>query len=109
MGSVGPVPISRTRPFSTSSLRSRWSVLLFIFSSSSHSATVGEADGFVLWDVIDVVLAGEFELTIIVAPIESHAFFWKRLDKMIRGTTDGHRLIELRSSSPAGRLLITAL
>jgi len=44
-----------------------------------------EADGLVLWGVIDVVLAGEFELTIVVAPIESHAFFWKRHDKMIRG------------------------
>jgi len=44
-----------------------------------------EADGLVLSVVINVVLAGEFELTIIVAPIESHAFFWKRHDKMIRG------------------------
>jgi hypothetical protein len=44
-----------------------------------------EADGLVLWGVIDVVLAGEFELTLIVVPIESHASFWKRRDKRIRG------------------------
>jgi len=35
-----------------------------------------KADGLVLWGVIEVVLAGEFELTIIVVPIKSHASFW---------------------------------
>jgi len=44
-----------------------------------------KADGLVLWGVIEVVLAGEFELTIIVVPIKSHASFWKRHDKRIRG------------------------
>src|ERR1700675_2279705 len=45
-----------------------------------------EADGLVLWGVVDVVLAGELELTVIVAPIETHASFWKRHAKMILGT-----------------------
>src|ERR1700675_3967868 len=44
-----------------------------------------EADGLVLWGVVDVVLAGELELTVIVAPIETHASFWKRHAKMILG------------------------
>src|SRR5712664_303965 len=44
-----------------------------------------EADGFVLWGVADVVLAGELKLTIIVAPIETHASFWKGHAKMVLG------------------------
>src|SRR5258708_24264164 len=44
-----------------------------------------EANGFVLWGVVDVILAGELELTIIVAPIETHPSFWKGHAKMILG------------------------
>src|SRR5467141_4990869 len=44
-----------------------------------------EADGLVLWGVVDVVLAGELELTIIVTPIETHASFWKGHAEMILG------------------------
>jgi hypothetical protein len=35
--------------------------------------------------VVDVVLAGELELIIIVAPIETRASFWKGHAKMILG------------------------
>src|SRR5215813_11032600 len=44
-----------------------------------------EADGLVLWGVVDVILTGELELTIIVAPIETHASFWKGHAEMILG------------------------
>src|SRR6266850_1192962 len=44
-----------------------------------------EADGLVFGGVVDVILARELELTIIVAPIETHASFWKGHAEMILG------------------------
>src|SRR5258708_35266907 len=45
-----------------------------------------EANSFIFWSVVDVVFAGEFELTIVIAAIETDTALWKRHAEMIVGT-----------------------
>src|SRR5712672_2019328 len=42
-----------------------------------------QPESLVLWRVVNIVLAREFQLPIIVAPVEAHSPFWQRHPQMI--------------------------